>query len=58
MVGTGRYRQEQIHFIVQSKRQGMSNADIVVQFKLRWVFHDFTIGSVKYVVNKYRNDPT
>jgi hypothetical protein len=47
----------QIRFIVTAKKQGASNSEIVNAFRQRWVFQDFSTGSVKYVVSKYQDDP-
>ncbi|KIM98043.1 hypothetical protein OIDMADRAFT_57550 [Oidiodendron maius Zn] len=57
MVGTGKYSDAQIRFIVTAKKQGWTNSEIVNAFRQRWLFHDFSIGSVKYVVHKYQDDP-
>jgi hypothetical protein len=57
MVGTGRYTDFQIRFIVGSKKQGYSNSEIANAFRQRWRLSDFTSGSVKYVVGKYQDNP-
>jgi hypothetical protein len=57
MVGIGKYTDAQIRFIIDGKKCGASNSEIVQAFRQRWVFQGLSTGSVKYVISKYQDDP-
>lgn len=61
MVGISKYSSEEICFVVERKKMGMSNAQIANMYCAHWGgikdVRDFSIGSVKYIVSKYQDDP-